>query len=254
MKWSLFFLIALFGYGITPLRAADASNPPSTSGPQIINSPEHFYNDGLEAEARGDLADASLALRRALVLNPHFSQAREKLNELLGKMGIPIQATWRTKLVSLCSPDFLVIIGSLLAWSASFLVVWIFFTRYLGAQESSKNRSYFLLVSLSFIFLLGSALAFLGTTLDPRTRAAKIVIVLPKYDFKTSPEHREERPATTPLRSNPVENGPILASIPTGSLLLLQSRHGVWSYVKMESGQKGWIATSALQPLVPETK
>ncbi|MCF7728991.1 MAG: SH3 domain-containing protein [Chthoniobacterales bacterium] len=254
MKWSLFFLIALFSFGIIPLRAADASNPPSTSGPQIINSPEHFYNDGLEAEARGDLADASLALRRALVLNPHFSQAREKLNELLGKIGIAIQPTWRTKLLSFCSPDYLVMIGSLLAWSAAFLVVWIFFTRYLGASESSKKRSYLLLIFLSLIFLLGSALAFLGTTLDPRTGASKIVIVLPKYDFKTSPEHREERPATTPLRSNPVENGPILASIPTGSLLFLQSRHGVWSYVKMESGLKGWIATSALQPLVPETK
>ncbi|MFZ4115380.1 MAG: hypothetical protein ACOYK6_01500 [Chthoniobacterales bacterium] len=221
------------------------------SKPLLMNSPEHYYNDALEAEARGDFADASLALRRALVLHPRFPQAQQKFSQVLSKLGISNQPSWKNKLTSLISLDLLVLSGSLIAWSSGFLSVWFLFKRYFSAKSTSKKKPVLLFACILLIFFLGVGMVFVGTVLDPRTNAPNTVIVLPPYDLKTSTGDREDRPATTPLRATPVDNAMIIAQIPTGSALLLQSRHGVWSYVKMESGQEGWIASSVLQPLVP---
>jgi hypothetical protein len=251
-NFRFFFLIANFLFLTAfSLHSFGASEQEYFSKPLIMGSPEHYYHDALEAEARGDLADASLALRRALVLYPRFPQAREKCSEMLSKLGIPAQPTWKSKLMAFSSPDLLVLSGSFIAWSAAFLSVWFFFKRYLSAKKTSKKKPILLLACILLIFFLGVGLVFLGTVLDPRTNAPKTVIVLPPYDLKTSTGNREDRPATTPLRTTPVDNATIIAQIPTGSSLLLQSRHGVWSYVQMESGQEGWIASSVLQPLVP---
>lgn len=252
IKFRFFFLmivVACWGLNASCARASSDHEQPVKR--VMMGSPGQYYHDALEAEARGDLADASLALRRALVLKPQFPQAQEKLHEVLAKLGVPIQSTWKTKLVAFCSPDLLVLIGSLVGWSAAFLGVWLFFRRYLNAAASSKKKIFSLLCFIIFLFFLGHAVAFLGTMIDPRTTARHRMIVLPPYDLKTSTGNREDRPSTTPLRATPVDNATIIAQIPTGSSLLLRSRHGVWSYVQMESGQEGWIASSALQPLVP---
>ena len=107
------------------------------------------------------------------------------------------------------------------------------------------------------ICALGWVVVLLGTIIDPRREAFASVVVITQENMSignTTTEPPKEKFATIALRSKPIENGPILAQIPTGTLLLLRSTHGVWSYVKMESGLQGWVASSALQPLVPRTK
>lgn len=240
---------------VPPIQGAPTQEHSSQS--HSMDSPEGYYNEALVAETAGNLPNASLALRRALVLNPQFAQARDTLHDILEKMGVPIQQTWRTKLLSLCSPDFLVLVGSFIGWSAAFLVVWIFFTRYCKQNTSEKKRIFFLLILSLLICALGWVIVFLGTIIDPRRDALESVVVIAQDNISTSTTTMappQENLVTAVLRSTPIENGPILAQIPTGTLLLLRSTHGVWSYVKMESGLQGWIASSALQPLVPRTK
>jgi len=257
MKSSILLSLILFVLATVMPPMQGASTQEHSSQSHSMDSPEGYYNEALVAETAGNLPNASLDLRRALVLNPQFAQARDKLHDILEKMGVPIQANWKTQTLSLFSPDELVLVGSLIGWTAAFLVVWIFFTRYCSQKNSEKKRIFLLLILSLLISALGWIIVFLGTIIDPRRDALESVVVIAQENISTSTTTMaspQENLVTTALRSTPIENGPILAQIPTGTLLLLRSTHGVWSYVKTESGLKGWIASSALQPLVPSTK
>lgn len=247
-----YFWIALSCVGLLVVSSAQsASKEEIFSRSRSLASPERYYQDALEAETRGDLAAASLELRRSLVLNPLFPEARQKLNDILGKMGIPIHSSWKTALIAICPPDYLVWIGSFVGWSGAFLAVWIFFTRSRAWKRSDWKKTFFLLTLNLFLCFLGCLLVFLGTMIDPRTRAWQSVVVIPKDNLLMHADQIQESRTTTPLRSTPVENATIIAQIPTGTSLYLRSSHGVWSYVQTESGQAGWMASLALQPLVP---
>ena len=129
MKSSILLSLILLVWATVVPPIQGASTHEHSLQSHSMDSPEGYYNEALVAETAGNLPNASLALRRALVLNPQFAQAKEKLHDILGKMGVPIQQTWRTKLLSLCSPDCLVLVGSFIGWGAAFLVLWIFTLR-----------------------------------------------------------------------------------------------------------------------------
>ena len=90
-------------------------------------------------------------------------------------------------------------------------------------------------------------MAFLGTMIDPRTNARHKVMVLPQEYVQNPPE--KSHPLA--LRATPVDTAAPMAELRIGTCVTLLSRHGVWSYVSTSSGQKGWIASSALEPLIP---
>ncbi|HLB34393.1 MAG: hypothetical protein A3F67_01825 [Verrucomicrobia bacterium RIFCSPHIGHO2_12_FULL_41_10] len=219
------------------------------------DSPERYYNEALVAKEKGDLPAASLALRRALILNPTFAPALNQLSEVLTTMGLPQEISWQTKLAAKVSPETLALVGTLVGWSAAFVVIWLFFTRNLSSQDSSirKRRKRWPLFLAILVFLLGHAVAFLGTTIDPRTSAQEKVVLLPKSVLKDVSGNNQERPKETPLRATPVDNAAPIAQLSTGSCLTLLSRHGVWSYVRTHVGQEGWIPSATLQSLIPTT-
>ena len=119
-KLSSLFFILFFLLAIMEKTIAAASS-------DITASPEQYYNQALTEEAQGDLAAASLSLRRALVLDPTLGIAQAQLQEVLKKMGLPAETTWQTKFASRFVPEYLTIIGALIGWSAALIVIWIFF-------------------------------------------------------------------------------------------------------------------------------
>ncbi len=220
-----------------------------TSQGAPLPSPAQFYSDALEEEAHGHLADASLALRRALILDPQFPEAQRKLNELLAQLGVVDEPTWKNQLLLFVSPDLLVISGSSLAWIAAFLILWFCFQYLLHKERKFEKKEKIRLFTLFFMGIVGIGVLTLGTIIDPRTQADHLAVVLPPYDLNNNDHEPQDRPKSVPLRANPLENGTMIVQIPTGSLLSLKSHHGFWSYVQMPSGQKGWITSSALQSI-----
>lgn len=244
MKKILFFIF------ISTLSLAAAKDLAFQALDPLQGSPEHYYNDALTAEAQGNIVEASLALRRALILDPRLALAQEHLNDLLKKMDLPRDVSWQTQLAAHGSPETLVLLGSLVGWSAALLFVGMLFVA-IGAS-SKKKRLWPFVIVLSFFFL-GHAVAFLGTMIDPRMRARHEVMVIPKNNSADGEKEPFSSPHGTPLRSAPADNAAIVVELPPGTCLFLLSQHGVWSYVKTALGQSGWISSAILEPLIPKT-
>ncbi len=110
----------------------------STNHPQSLiecGSPEQYYNEALHAEETGNNLEAVLALRRTLLLDPTSTVAREQLHALLEKMGLPVDASWQVRTAAQVSPELLMILGSMIGWSATLLVIWLFFARHAGKRK-----------------------------------------------------------------------------------------------------------------------
>lgn len=241
---SLFFLLSVLLCVSAFSQNALAQDSPSD---QQKESPERYYNMALGDEEKGKEIEASIALRRALILDPTFSLARQHLTALLKKMNLPIETGWKAKMASHFSPELLIIIGSLMGWCAALFLVWFFFSPNILL---GKRKPYWIL-GVSF-FLLGHGMSLLGFMIDPRVAASHQVIINPRRDAAWNVP--QEKTSVTPLRSTPVDNSDILMQLPNGSVVTLQSRHGAWSYVTAESGQQGWISSSVMQPLIPTIK
>lgn len=223
------------------------------SAPQkaFTGSPEAYYNEALVEKEGGDLPAASLALRRALVLDPTLVVAQQELKEVLSKMGLTMESSWQQSLAAHCAPEKIVLLGTVIGWSATFVLVLFFFMQILSSTKQPKRWGLFF--GILFFCLVGHALSVLGVIIDPRLRARYEVILLPKFvEAPSAVDHHSDRPATWPLRATPADAASPIAQLPTGSCLILISQHGAWSYVRTTTGQEGWIASSSLEFLIPK--
>ncbi len=228
---------------------AGASQVPSGKSP-LTASPEKYYNEALAEKNSGDLPGASLALRRALVLDPTLTVAQQELQEVLSKMELPMNSSWQLKIASRYAPEKITFIGTVIGWSTTAALIVIFFLQIL--PSTTKPKRWWLFFSVLFFCLVGHAISVLGVIIDPRLHARYEVVLLPKTDARAALEHRLDRPETTPLRATPADAASVLAQLPTGSCLILLSQHGAWSYVRTDSGQEGWLSSGNLEFLIPK--
>ncbi len=255
MKHNHFLLIKLsllIIFGMLMLCAsshAEASQVPSGKSP-LAASPEKYYNEALAEKDAGDLPAASLALRRALVLDPTLAVAQQELQEVLSKMELPMGSSWQLKIASRYAPEKITFVGTVIGWSTTVALIVIFFLQILPSTKKPKRWRLFFLVL--FFCLVGHAISVLGVIIDPRLHARYEVILLPKSDAKAALDHQPDRPAITPLRATPADAASVLAQLPIGSCLILLSQHGAWSYVRTAAGQEGWVASGSLEMLVPK--
>lgn len=222
------------------------------SAPQkaFTGSPEKYYNEALAEKEQGDLPAASLALRRALVLDPTLAVAQQELKQVLSKLGLPMEASWQQKVASCCMPEKIVLLGTIVGWSATFVLVVLFFLDLLSSAKKPRRWKLFLIVLI--VCVGGHAISVLGVIVDPRLRARYEVVLLPKTEASAGVENHLDRPATWPLRATPADAGAAIAQLPVGSCLVLLSQHGVWSYVRTISGQEGWMNSSCLESIIPK--
>lgn len=121
-------------------------------------SPEKYYNEALAEKESGDLPAASLALRRALVLDPTLVVAQQQLQEVLSKMGIAMESSWQQELASHYAPEKIAFIGMILGWSTTFLLVVLFFSHILSSAKKPKRWRLFFIV----LFFLSDGTCALG--------------------------------------------------------------------------------------------
>lgn len=195
---------------------------------RTAGSTELWYNLGLAEEKSADAAGASLAFRRALLLDPTFTPARRQLETVLGTLGLPAPSGWHESVRQALHPELLIVTGSIVGWVGVFGLILLIFL--------APRRKLLIATVIAFV-ILGHGAAVLGTLVDPRRVAADKAVVTAK-----------KAPV---LHATPADSGTPGGTLTPGLLVSVLSRNGAWWYVSGGPGLTGWIPSDTLTPLLP---
>jgi tetratricopeptide (TPR) repeat protein len=175
-------------------------------------------------------AEAALAYRRSLVLDPGFAPAANALKESNARLGVAaLVQDWRSHLGEKIAPDTAVLAGSIAFWIGAFIL--------LAAFAFLKKRT--LLVSLgAFLLAAGFASCFVSYLTDPRILDARQAMVM--------------RLAGSPLYKVPSEDAAEKITILNqGATVKILSTRGRWFHVELPGGQRGWLLQEGVTQVVP---
>jgi tetratricopeptide (TPR) repeat protein len=175
-------------------------------------------------------AEAALAYRRSLVLDPGFAPAVNALRESNARLGVttPVQ-NWRSLLGEKIDADTAVLVGCIAFWVGAFLL--------LATLAFSKKRLLFLSLGL-FLLLAGFASNLASAFTDPRIFEAKQSIVMNLAGaslYKVPSEDASEK----------------ITTLNQGSTLKILSARGRWFHVELPGGQRGWVLQDGVTRVIP---
>ena len=175
-------------------------------------------------------ADAALAYRRSLVLDPGFAPAANALRESNARLGVtaPVQ-NWRSLLGEKIDADTAVLVGCIAFWVGAFLL--------LATLAFSKKRLLFLSLGL-FLLLAGFASGLTSAFTDPRIFEAKQSMVMNLAGaslYKVPSEDASEK----------------ITTLNQGSTLKILSARGRWFHVELPGGQRGWVLQDGVTRVIP---
>jgi tetratricopeptide (TPR) repeat protein len=175
-------------------------------------------------------AEAALAYRRSLVLDPGFAPAANALRESNARLGVtaPVQ-NWRSLLGEKIDADTAVLVGCIAFWVGAFLL--------LATLAFSKKRLLFLSLGL-FLLLAGFASSLASAFTDPRIFEAKQSIVMNlagAFLYKVPSEDASEK----------------ITTLNQGSTLKILSARGRWFHVELPGGQRGWVLQDGVTRVIP---
>ena len=175
-------------------------------------------------------AEAALAYRRSLVLDPGFAPAANALRESNARLGVtaPVQ-NWRSLLGEKIDADTAVLVGCIAFWVGAFLL--------LATLAFSKKRLLFLSLGL-FLLLAGFASSLASAFTDPRNVEAKQSMVMNLAGaslYKVPSEDASEK----------------ITTLNQGSTLKILSARGRWFHVELPGGQRGWVLQDGVTRVIP---
>ena len=175
-------------------------------------------------------AEAALAYRRSLVLDPGFAPAANALRESNARLGVtaPVQ-NWRSLLGEKIDADTSVLVGCIAFWVGAFLL--------LATLAFSKKRLLFLSLGL-FLLLAGFASSLASAFTDPRIFEAKQSMVMNLAGaslYKVPSEDASEK----------------ITTLNQGSTLKILSTRGRWFHVELPGGQRGWVLQDGVTRVIP---
>ena len=197
------------------------SAPPSSAA---------YYELGLALEKSEKEAEAALAYRRSLLLDPRFAPAANSLREVNARLGVsPIVAGWQVRWAEKISPDLSALLGVVAFWLGAFLL--------LAAFALLKKRT--LLFSVGFILLIvGLSSCLFAALIDPRILDAQQALVMNLSGtalYKVPSEDVSEK----------------ITTLNQGSTVKILSSRGRWFHVELPSGQRGWFLQDGITPVIP---
>lgn len=181
-----------------------------------------FYNLGNADERLGAPGLAMLNYERALVLQPTLHVARANLKFLreqsLAKMP---ERTWRDQAFGVLNFDGWIVVASIAAWLAVFIVVVaVVKRRMLGATGV-------------FWAVLGTCVAgYAGCGAWQSAREWDAGVIVAKQ---------------TEARQAPVDRAPLADVLPAGSRVRVLTVRGDWTFCEMPAGGRAWVASSAVE-------
>jgi tetratricopeptide (TPR) repeat protein len=192
-----------------------------------------YYNLAMTQLKQGQPAEASLSLRRAILLDPRMVDARVALSDLERSQGIPAVTGgwtkhWRQILAEKIPLAPLTITGSVIAWAGAFVMLFAIFR---------SRRKLWPVVGAFALLAIGKGLFFVGYLADPRVSQRQAAVVLDA--------------AGATLLSAPADQSGVVIKMPAGSSVYVHRRSGDWTYCETPNGEKGWTATKILERVVP---
>ena len=189
-----------------------------------------YYELGQALQKSEKEAEAVLAYRRSLLLDPGFAPASEGLREANARLGVSSSlSAWQARWAETIPSDPTVLFGAFAFWFGAFLL--------LASFAFSKKRT--LLFSLASVLLAaGLSSCILAAFTDPRILEARQAIVM--------------NLAGTPLYKVPSEDASEkITTLNQGSSVKILSARGRWFHVELPSGQRGWFLQEGITPLIP---
>jgi len=187
-----------------------------------------YYNLAMAEMKAGNRPAAALNFRRALLLDPRMIDARIALSEIERSQGLPVATESVFDKVGQYVPFATVItVGSVLFWFGAFLAVGLLVFRRGG-----------------FGVVVGAVLVVIGGAL-----AAAALISEPTWAQRNDGVVVSAKPVA--LLDAPADQSPTLTNLPPASCVRIISKRGEWTYCESPAGEKGWLPSANLQPVVP---
>lgn len=208
-----------YSAAVRSYEAALAANPPSAG----------LYANLATAQMKaGEKPEAALSLRRSLMLDPRQADVRMALSDLERSQGVPFAGEgWRSQLAQKVSLPALIVFGCIVFWIAAFLLLVAF----------SKKFRALSWVGVFLLLFFGMALFAAGVLADPKVTGRQAGVIM-AGDGVT-------------LLSAPADQSDSVTKLPAAACVQILHRNGEWTYCQAPTGQKGWMASSAVQAVVP---
>ncbi len=204
--------------------AARAFDTALAAGPK---SAALYYDLGLARQKSGDRAQAALAFRRALTLDPRMVEARMALSDLERSQGVALpRPGWQSWIAEHLSIPALAMAGCVVAWAGSFLLVFAIFRR------GRKLGAIFAAIA---IVIVGKAIFAAGYFSDPRIVDRDSGVLLDQVS----------------LLSAPADQSTMLSRLPACSPVTILRQSGEWTYCQSATGDKGWAPSAKIAAVVP---
>ena len=168
---------------------------------------------------------AALAFRRALMLDPSFTAAREALNVANRALGLPpVETNWRDQIASTMPLNNLTLLGACMFWIGSFILLF----------QLLWMRSTRLIILGGVLCVLGVASLILVFSSEPRIIHENEAIILNNAGTSLS-----RTPTNDPSAK--------ITTIPQGGTLRILNTSGRWFHGELDGGQKGWLLQEGVE-------
>lgn len=185
--------------------------------------PEIYYNLGLAHEKAGSPARAILAYERALLLAPGLSDAQARLKNLSG-----VPSKWWDRLPR---------IGLAASVIAAAAALWIFLLAAVAAwRVLGGTRALWRMVQVFTLLILAIAAADFYLRERPLASRDRAIVLKPES-----------------LRSNFTASSPSILGLKPGQAVEITSVNGPWTECRLPDQTHGWVATSSLERVIPQT-
>jgi len=189
-----------------------------------------YYEFGQALQKSEKEAEAALAYRRSLLLDPRFAPAAQALREVNARLGVsPSASGWQARWAEKIPSDPSVFIGTVAFWIGAFFL--------LAAFALSKKRA-LLFSAAAGLLLTGLAFCLLAALTDPRILEARQAMVMSLTGvslYKVPSEDASEK----------------ITTLNQGSTVKILSTRGRWFHVELPGGQRGWFLQDGITPVIP---
>jgi tetratricopeptide (TPR) repeat protein len=184
------------------------------------SSPELFYNAAIAAEQAGDRGTAALYFRRALLLDPLNTDARDRLKRIT-----PVTEDWFRDLLTWVPLNFFGTTAALAFWAGLLMLAWMWFRPGTGTRARG--------IAALLLLLVSGALAA-GAANVSRDLRSMVVI-------------KQE----TAARTLPAKTAPVVRTLNQGALIHPTASSAGWIAIELGPEEHAWVEQQSLAPLRP---
>lgn len=189
-----------------------------------------YYNLATAQLKAGERPQAALNLRRALMLDPGFADARVSLSEIERSQGVPVvKDDWQTQVAAKAPLSAILIVGAVLFWIGAFLIL----------AALLRQKKFVPVLAGVILLIFGTVVALVGALADPKLSERDSGVIVAGSDV--------------PLLSAPADQSATLTKLAPAASVQVIRESGEWTYCQAPGGEKGWLPSSSIQRVVPAT-